>query len=253
MTSPPAPQLDRRVAFTRVFNVRDLGGLPTADGARIRPGQAFRGDGVHRLADEDVEVARKLGLRTVLDLRTAAEVDKRHRFPVAELGVDWHHLPLIPRQWSDDAFAATDGVEAFLTERYLHMLDTGAASIARALELVSDGVPVLFHCAAGKDRTGVMAAVLLGLAGVADEVIAEDYHLTAPAMDAMIAWLRVEFPRSSDSMTEQPPEYLACPPEAMLGFLAGVAERYGSVEGYARHLGLGDETLSALRDVLVER
>lgn len=252
MTSA-GPDLDRRIVFETVFNVRDLGGLSTADGHRIRSGQVFRADGVHRLRDADVEVARGLGLRTVLDLRTDLEVEHRGRFPVDELAVDWYHLPFLTRPWSEDGLkaSATTAVE-FLTERYLDMLESGAGSLVRALEVIADGTPALFHCAAGKDRTGVLAAVLLGLCGVEGEVIAADYHLSSAAMADFSRWLQVEFPEAADAMSDQPREYLECPPEAMLGFLAGVAERFGSMSGLTRHLGVDDATVAQVRATLVE-
>ncbi len=240
------------IAFERAFNVRDLGGIPTADGSVVAAGRLFRADGVHRLAGDDLEVARGLGLRTVLDLRTRGEVESRGTFPAGDLRVAWHHLPLITRQWSEDSFERTDSVVEFLSERYVAMLDSGGASIARAVELVATGTPALFHCAAGKDRTGVLAAVLLGLVGVADEDIAADYHASAGAMARFQAWLQTEFPEAADAMTDQPPEYLECPPEAMLGFLSTVRARHGSMAGLASHLGISEEIVAALRPALVD-
>lgn len=239
------------ITFERAFNVRDMGGIPTADGAVVRAGRLFRADGVHRLAGPDVEVARRLGLRTVLDLRTTSEVESRGTFPADELGVDWYHLPLITRQWSEDSFEQADTVVEFLAARYVAMLDSGGAAIARALELVATGTPALFHCAAGKDRTGVLAAVLLGLVGVDDEAIAADYHASAAGMGRLQAWLRSEYPEAASAMTDQPPEYLECPPEAMLRFLATVRERHGSMAGLASALGVPGEVVAALRPALV--
>lgn len=241
----------RAVPFQIVFNVRDLGGLPTVDGRTVRRGVAYRADGVHRLADDDLDVARRLGLQTVIDLRTADEVDKRGRFPVEAYPVDWHHLPVLRRIWSDDELAAYSGAADFLRDRYLDMLEEGGDAIAAAVALVAQGGPTLFHCAAGKDRTGVVAAVVLGLVGVPAEHIAADYHASAPAMGAFLDWVTVEFPQALDSMTSQPPEYLEAPPEAMYGFLAEVDERYGSVEGLAAELGVAPSTVDQLRSTLL--
>jgi protein-tyrosine phosphatase len=256
---PPAPEaftpdptaLDRSIVFDCVFNVRDLGGLPTVDGRSIRPGHLFRADGVHRLAADDLERARPLGLRTVVDLRTAGEIERSRRFPVDEYPVDWHHLPILERMWSDDDLVATTGAVDFLRDRYLDMLRSGASSIARIIELVAGGTPLLFHCAAGKDRTGVVAAILLDLAGVSHEEIADDYHATAGAMAAFVDWLTVAHPEAMDSMTSQPPEYLEAPREAMEAFLAGVGDRFGSVEGYVTGLGVTPDAIEQLRTALV--
>lgn len=242
----------RWVRFQLVFNVRDLGGLATTDGHQVKRGRVYRADGVHRLAGKDLDVARALGLRTVIDLRTAAEVE-RGRFPVDEHPVDWHHLPVLRRIWSDDDLVPGAGqAGTFLRDRYLDMLTHGGESIARAVELISVGQPTLFHCAAGKDRTGVVAAVTLGLLGVDHEDIAADYHASAEAMTSFVDWLSVEFPETVDSMTKQPPEYLQAPPEAMLGFLAEVDSRYGSMEGLAREFGVPAGTVDRLRATLLE-
>ena len=249
--SPDPTALDRSVPFRLVFNVRDLGGLPTADGRTIRRGLLYRGDGVQRLAGDDLEAARRLGLRTVIDLRTDGEVERSGSFPAAEYPVDWHSLPILQRMWSEDDLVATTGAADFLRDRYVDMLSSGGKSIARIVDLVADGHPALFHCAAGKDRTGVVAAVLLGLLGVPDDEIAADYHATAGAMAAFVDWITTEYPEALDAMTSQPPEYLEAPPEAMTGFLDAVTERHGSIGGYVRELGVADATIDRLRTALL--
>jgi protein-tyrosine phosphatase len=249
-TDAPPIALDRRVPFELVFNARDLGGLPTEDGLVVRRGMVFRADGVHRLSGADLDVARALGLRTVIDLRTAGEVD-RGRFPEA-LGVDWYHLPLIEQMWSEQGFAPIDGAVPFLRDRYLDMLVDGRSALARIVRLVGEGSPTLFHCAAGKDRTGVVAALLLGLLGVPPEVIAEDYHLSAASMQAMTEWLTATYPDAVDAMTSQPPEYLEAPVEAMLAFLEAVDDRHGSMLDLAHDLGVDDAMVATLRDALLE-
>ena len=239
--------LDRRVSFDLVFNVRDLGGLATSDGRTIRRGHLFRADGVQRLAGDDLERARALQLTTVVDLRTAGEIERGGRFPVEEYPVDWHHLPIIERMWSEDDLVATAGAVEFLRDRYVEMLESGAPYLARIVELVADGAPALFHCAAGKDRTGVVAAVLLGLLGVDGPTIAADYHATAGAMAAFVDWLTIAHPEAMDSMTNQPPEYLEAPREAMTAFLDHVDDRHGSMEGLAAHLGVETAAVESLR------
>lgn len=249
--TPDPTALDRSVEFRYVFNVRDLGGLPAADGRTVRRGLVYRADGVHRLDGDDLEAARLLGLRTVIDLRTDDEVG-RGRFPADRLPVDWHHLPVLRRIWSDDDLVAGASAAEFLRDRYLDMLVHGGDAIARSVELVAQGAPTLFHCAAGKDRTGVVAAVVLGLLDVPHDAIAADYHASAGAMAAFVDWLTIEFPQALDAMTSQPPEYLEAPPEAMYGFLAEVDDRYGSMEGLADQLGISATVVDRLRVGLLE-
>jgi protein-tyrosine phosphatase len=251
VTLTPEPlDLDRRIAFQAVFNVRDLGGLRTDDGRTVRRGLVFRGDGVHRLDGEDLEVARALGLRTVIDLRTRGEID-HGRVPDA-LGANWHHLPLISEMWSERGFQATEGAVAFLRDRYLEMLVEGREQLARAVELIADRSPSLFHCAAGKDRTGVLAALVLGLLGVAPEDIADDNHLSASGMVAMRVWGQATYPDAADAMTRQPAEYLEAPVDAMLAFLERVDEEHGSIRGLARDLGIGDDVVARLHAALLD-
>lgn len=239
------------MAFQYVFNVRDLGGLPTVDGRSVRRGQVYRADGVHRLQGDDLTAAMGLGLRTVIDLRTDEEV-ARGRFPHEQYPVAFHHLPVLRRIWSDDDLVAGGSAAEFLRDRYLDMLVHGGDSIARAVELVAEGAPALFHCAAGKDRTGVVAAVILGLLDVPHDEIAADYHASAAAMASFVDWLTLEFPQALDAMTSQPPEYLEAPADAMYGFLAEVDDHYGSMERLARHLGVTDAAITALRANLLE-
>jgi protein-tyrosine phosphatase len=241
----------RHVPFQVVFNVRDLGGLPTRDGQTVRRRRLYRGDGVHRLDGDDLASARSLGLRTVLDLRTEGELE-RGRFPTDRYPVDWHHLPLLRRIWSDDDLTAGTSAAEFLAARYLDMVEESGDVLARVVGLLADGAPALFHCAAGKDRTGVVAAVVLGLLGVPEEEIAADYHASAAAMGAFQDWIATEFPEAASSMTTQPPEYLEAPVEAMDRFLQGIEDRHGSTDGLARDLGLSPVVVDRLRATMLQ-
>jgi protein-tyrosine phosphatase len=251
VTVTPEPlDLDRRIAFETVFNVRDLGGLRTLAGRTVRRGLVFRADGVHRLDGADLDIARALGLRTVVDLRTHGELD-HGRFPES-LGARWHHLPLIAEMWSERGFQATDGPVAFLRDRYLEMLVEGRDQLGQIVALAADESPILFHCAAGKDRTGVVAALLLGLLDVTPEDIADDYHLSAASMVAMSAWVRATYPDAADAMTNQPAEYLEAPADAMLAFLDRIEEEHGSMRGLARDLGIADQVIARLQATLLD-
>ena len=116
-----------------------------------------------------------------------------------------------------------------------------------------DAVPAAFYCTAGKDRTGVMAAVLLGLLGVSDEDIAADYLLTAEAMPHLLDWIDANEPTMGHWMRNLPPEALDAPIEAVQMLLAGLRERHGSIEGYVRWCGADARAIEALRTGLTER
>jgi protein tyrosine/serine phosphatase len=240
----------RRVVLENVFNLRDLGGYGGADGRRVVDGQLFRADGLNRLSEGDAAVVRDLGIRTVVDLRTRYEREEWGSAPTDLLGASALHLPIISELWP--AYEETDDHDpvAYLIERYHEMTVEGAPSFATLLGLLArdvDAVPLVFHCSAGKDRTGVTAALILGLLGVSDDQIAADYAHTAPAMDDLLAWVRRQSPEAADSMTDQPRTFLSCPEEAMSGFLLELRRRFGSVEGYVESIGVDASTVEALR------
>lgn len=233
----------RHLAYEKVFNLRDLGGYETADGRTVRWRTVFRGDGVHRL---EADVFRDLGVRTVLDLRTEAEIETRGR---AVGDHDWHHLPMIRTVWEPSWLTEDLTAERFLADRYLDMLDEGAESLAGGLRLLTrpERVPAVFHCAAGKDRTGVFAAVLLALLGVDDDVIAADYGLSRLGMDRLAEFVKATYPEWFDAMTEQPQAFYEAPEPAMQLFLDDLRARYGSVPAYVASIGVGDDVVDGLR------
>jgi protein-tyrosine phosphatase len=243
----------RHVAFDALFNVRDLGGYRTAGGRTTRWQTLYRADGMNRVGGSDLARLAALGLRTVVDLRTHGELAERGRFPVDAMPVAYHHLPVIRETWENwDVARDVDPVE-FLAQRYQEMLDEGAPALAAALEVLADpaAYPAVFHCAAGKDRTGVLAAVILGVLGVDDDTVATDYGLSRAAMDTLVEWLRANVPEALDAMTDQPAAFLDAPPRAMHEVLALVRAEHGSMVGYVASIGVAPATVEALRGNLL--
>jgi protein-tyrosine phosphatase len=245
---------DRRIPLTAGFNFRDLGGIATADGRHVRSGVLYRADALHRLTDDDLDVLRRLGLRTVIDLRTQGEIDRHGRIVLADRDeVVHYHLSMFDQVWSpedvpgDDEAPTSDEVG----EGYLRMLESGGPAVATAIRLLADGetLPAVFHCTAGKDRTGVLAALVLGQLGVADEAIAEDYALTELAVEGTRAWLRRNDP---DSLGRLPAWVWRAPAAAMQAFLAQVRAEHGSIPGLLAHLGVSQATLDALEATLLD-
>ena len=244
---------ERHLALESIFNFRDLGGYETSDGRAVRWRRVYRADGVHRLGGDDLERVRALGIRTVLDLRTDGEVEARGRFPVDAHPVAYHHLPLLEATWDPRTLNADTPAARFLADRYLDMLVEGAAAIAAALHLLGDAgsYPLLFHCAAGKDRTGVLAATVLSLLGVADDDIARDYALSREGMGRMTTWLEENAPEAVDAMADQPAAFLSAPPAAMRLFLDSMRSRHGSMQDYAEAIGIAEDLLHRVRENLL--
>ena len=237
----------------QVFNFRDVGGLPTRSGSIVREGTVYRADGLQRLVADDRELLARLDLRTIVDLRTERELTEWGGAPADLHDADLHHLPVITTTWEVESFDETAGPAQFLRDRYVEMVDEGAASIVAVLELIADADrrALVFHCAAGKDRTGVVAAFLLSLLGVDDATIAADYSRSGAAMEHMVAWYRERHPERIEAMTTQPAAFRSCPPEAMLLFLDHVRTRWGSVDGCLAAAGHSPTTTQALRDQLL--
>lgn len=244
---------DRRVALAGAFNFRDLGGYRGIEGRTVRWRTLFRADALHRLDDDELDVLARFGMRSVLDLRTRSEID-RGRIEADHLGIVHHHLPVLGEAWSPAELDPDADAAEILGSLYVQMLDVGAPALSAALTLLASdaNVPAVFHCAAGKDRTGVLAALVLSLMGVADEVIVGDYALTAGAMERLRDRLRSDNPDALTAMNDQPEAYLAAPAGAMELFLSHLHAEHGSAAGYVRDIGVDDEIVADLRAHLME-
>ena len=241
---------DRHIALEGAVNFRDLGGYRTVDGRSTRWGSLFRADDVSRLSRSDRAVVRSLGVATVIDLRSRAEVEAE-RFPVDEIPVGFHHLPLIGNL---PGFAEYLNGPGWFAGHYLDIARRSGIQIARAVAIVSTpgSCPVIVHCAAGKDRTGVLVALLLALLGVPDETIAQDYALSAQAMDAHLGRLLARLPDHEEEIRSVAATMLSATPTNILALLDGVRAENGSVEGYAAAHGAGAGVVAALQEQLLE-
>ena len=245
----------RLIGLEAVHNFRDLGGYATADGRSTRWRTLFRSDGLYRLRGaDDMSRVRQLGLKSVIDLRTEREQREQGIFPTDDIEVTFHHLSIVDVTWSDTETPEFDDEVEFLVWGYRDMLEIGSSRFADALHVLAqtDSLPAVFHCAAGKDRTGVLAALLLSSLGVDDAHICADYGLTQDAMQRTIAWSKVHRPELAERYATIPKAYLAADPRAMQIILAELAQRHGSVRNYVREIGVADNTVDALSNLLLE-
>ena len=217
------------------YNVRDLGGLPAGTGV-TRAGVLLRADALDDLTDDDVAcLVDQRSLAHVFDLRSQSERDQRGRGRLGATEVAYSELEVIVeadlerrRQERSAAFAAGDDPEEVLAAGYAELLDLGRAAFPAALTrlVAPGGTPALVHCAAGKDRTGVLVALLLDAAGVDRAAIVADYAATQERMAPIIK--RLAAASAFHAMAEQLPAFVY---EARAGtmerFLGRLDERWG--------------------------
>jgi protein-tyrosine phosphatase len=244
-------------------NARDIGGLPTGDGRAVRPGVLIRSANLQHLTEGDVRhLVGERGVRRVVDLRTDVEVDGTGPGPLHDVpDVTIHHLSLYP-DLLDQAESVSEAVVAlpwhgeFATARgpvvsaYLRYLERRPDSLVAALRAIAepDGATVV-HCAAGKDRTGVVVALALSVAGVPRDVIAADYAVTESQIAAIVSHLaRSDMYNREVSQPEKIPPASA---DIMISVLDAVDEEHGSVEGWLAAHGWTDADTARLRARLV--
>jgi protein tyrosine/serine phosphatase len=244
--------VSRLVPLAGAYNFRDLGGYPTEDGRRTNDGVLFRSDTLQELTADDVAHIRDgLGVRRIVDLRSTAEVGQEGRGPLQDEPLAYVNVPLLPDLEEKDAVPAAIGAD--LSRFYLHVLEDRGDLVAEALALLCDvdHHPAVFHCAAGKDRTGLLAALALRIADVTAEAVVEDYAATNQQMDRVVARLRrLSYGRTMD---DDPPEVYQAVGATMERFLEALDERHGGARAWAEAAGVPATALDRLSAALVDR
>lgn len=244
MTSESSP---RAIAFTQVFNFRDVGGYRGLGGRTVRWRRLFRSDSLAGLTEHDRDTFQALGVRTVIDLRNDEEVAEQGTVPAWD-GLTRQHLPPPHLDWTAAPNRHGDDVQQYLVDRYVGLCEDGATSLVRVLAALAEPAhaPAVVHCVAGKDRTGVVCALTLALLGVADDDIDADYTLSTRNNLRYIEWLQ----RNGKPDAVMRPWFHSVP-GTMVQLLERLRQRHGSIEKYAVSAGLGDDRLAALRHHLL--
>jgi protein-tyrosine phosphatase len=244
-------------------NARDVGGLPTEDGGKTVPGRLLRSDNLQDLTAADIaKLTGELGLTTVVDLRSTAELHSEGPAPLDDVAsVEHTHHPVLPEQG-----LATDMVADVLLTRgerdrsrypdnavtghYLGYLEDRPDQVVDALRAVARAPgAALVHCAAGKDRTGVVVALALSVAGVRPEAIAADYAATGDRTEPLLARLRRSVTYSADINRKSDDDHK---PQAgtMTAFLAELDRQFGGAAAWLTAHGMSEEDLARLRTKL---
>jgi protein-tyrosine phosphatase len=236
-------ETSRHLPFDGTYNVRDIGGYMSGDGRRTRWRVLLRADSLHRLTEPAQAELIALGVRTIVDLRHAVEQLAAPNVFAGSTAIRYVQVPLL----EDPTTRSSSAPSASLAEVYQLALNTRGQQIAAIFNQLAedDGLPALVHCTAGKDRTGIVSALLLRVAGVGIDEIAADYGLSD---------IR-EIPGYGDWLQEQlPPEearirdfVTSAPPDGMASLLRDLDEAHGSAAGYLESAGVDPAALAEIR------
>ncbi len=248
------------IGLDGAVNVRDVGGLPTEDGGQTVPGRLLRGDNLQDLSAADIDrLVRDIGVSTVVDLRSTAELRAEGPAPLDVVaGVRHVHCPVLPEQGS-----ATDVVADVLLTRdeadrsgypadpraghYLGYLEDRPDQVVAALRAVATAPGAgRVHCAAGKDRTGVVVALALSAAGVRPGAVAADYAATGDRLEPLLARLR-RSPTYAGDVDTSPATAHRPPAVTMSAFLEQLSARHGGAARWLAGHGFGPGELGLLQ------
>ena len=231
------------------FNFRDLGGYRAQDGRSVKWLRLFRSDAIHYATPDDISrLQGELGIFTVVDLRNPEEIQQHRLKTMAGSSVRYQHIPylgasqIVPQGPDEDPVTR-------LTIIYQWIIRNAGARIAESVSVLSEGgnLPAVFHCTAGKDRTGILAAMVLGVLGVDRDQIMQDYVLTNEIIAELGQRLQARpgnEHRTLDSFRAQP--------KAMEMILDELADQHGGPVGYLQTHGVASGTMEKLRDALLE-
>ena len=243
----------RHLKLQGTFNTRDVGGYATRDGRQTRWGQLLRSDSLHQLSANDQQLPLDYGIRTVIDLRRSVEMQTEVNVFFGSDKVTYYHQNMAGDMGLRERTHKPAGIDSVERKRwgYSVVLDKRQSEVRDTLCTLAapNALPALVHCAGGADRTGLITALVLGIAGVPAETIAQDYALTA----------RFHLPRYLEDHPEiDPANYTwqdlqrdTRQPEVMLAVLRDLDERHCGVEGYALHAGVSQAEIDSIRDAMV--
>ena len=249
--TPPVEDWTRRlVPFEQCWNFRDIGGYAAAGGL-IAWRRYFRSGALEDMHEADRRRLRDLRVASVIDLRRPEEVTRAEEHPAREIGAAYHHLPPLPDGASQELDARLGpGISG---QRYLGYLEYAEGALRRIFGVLADpaSYPLVVHCTAGKDRTGIVTAMALELAGVDRAVIEADFALSNRDTDRWVAWLESAGRLPSADNPDEFRRRLGVPADAIRVFLDGLGERFGGAEGYLRSIGVSGDEVGSLREVLL--
>jgi protein tyrosine/serine phosphatase len=239
------------IDFAQVFNFRDCGGFETNDNHHIAHRKLYRSDNLAALTDADVTKYQELGIRTIIDLRPAPEIEDWGGPAPKWAAENWINSALRNPAWLDEDYSPEAGHVSYLVARYRELLAASGAELVATIRAIANpsAAPVVVHCLGGRDRTGIVIAFILDLLGVPDQDILSDYQMTEQAHARRQAWLIAADP---DYINTDPDYVTKTPSDVIETVLDGVRAEYGSVLGYLKNSGFTDEDLAQLKRTYLE-
>ena len=257
----------------KLRNTRDLGGLPAADGKKIKSGKLIRGGRISKIPPETLDFLQSLNIDNIIDMRTQKEIAE-HRPTLIE-GAEYHYLPfvftaspdIVPTKLASSTVLYKErkrikkefaDADEYMQKMYSYILFS-PPSMARIREIFTlfaeEENCILFHCNSGKDRTGIIAMLLESVLGVPEDIIIEDYtisfHFMEKHRNRQLFWLKVapisvRFKNILRAMIYAKPQYI-------IGAMDEIRQKYGSVENYLLNgVGVKKEQLSSIRAKYLE-
>ena len=217
------------------FNIRDIGGYPTAAGDTVSHLRFVRSGSLFALTEQGKEQLLSLGLRCVVDLRSQVEVEHYPDAVADDPRFSWFHLPMLDYIHSSIAGKLPDTFPPSLEEMYFSLIEESKADFRRLFELFAQPghESFVFHCTAGKDRTGITAALLLSLAGVDEQTIVEDYSHSQELLRDIMAKV---------DLSHLPGYVLTSRAQTMQALLDHLKAHYGGGQGYLSQIGVAPST-----------
>ncbi|MFW6054379.1 MAG: tyrosine-protein phosphatase [Thermodesulfobacteriota bacterium] len=251
---------ERLVPLEGTFNFRDLGGYKTEDGFRVKWGRIFRSDNLANLTPRDHRTLEKMNLKLICDFRSSSEVRHTPDCLPEHWKIEYLHLPML--LGTLDAVEAMERIKkkdldwlspTYMRDGYLKNIELSADKWAAVIQrLLKNQRPLVFHCSAGKDRTGICAGLILLALGVPKETVLFDHGLSNHYLEAFLPKVYRYF-ETLGLETDRLDPYLRAPREAMLCALEHISVSYGSVLTYLKQkAGISQEQIEILKSSLLE-
>jgi protein-tyrosine phosphatase len=245
----------RKIEIESVINFRDLGGYRNHDGNTVAWRRIFRSGNFRNITPDDyARIEKEIGLTTVIDLRSSEETEQQGKWHFREAGIRYHHIPFPGGGGNKKEEARVLNECTNLGDFYLYIINRKEfkKQIIDALKVIADpkNHPLVFHCAIGKDRTGILSAILLSILGIDDAVIIEDYTLSGPAVEKLRETMS-QSPTDREFVNRFPVHFWKAAPESMALFLSSLKKQNGSIVGYLINLGVDTYLIEGIRKSLL--